>query len=107
MVYYKNDYDWKLLDTFDVNTEHGYKHSCTLLNQHFIYCGHTNTFVYYSHSQEQYSDAVHYLNKRMMDGQQYRIHRERIRLSSNGGTNNGWFVGVKYNEEERIFARDN
>ena len=104
MLLCQNEFDTQLVDSFDVKTDEAYTCSRKLLDQHFIGCNNPNT--YHSRSQHQYCEAVHYLNKRLMDGQIDRIYRKKILLWKNMGTNDGLFDRVNYNKEEQSYSRN-
>ena len=58
-------------------------------------------------SQEQYELAVHYLNWLMMNEQRHMLHKDRIRLLRNEGTNDGSYEKVNYNKSEINYALKN
>lgn len=99
------DFDTKFIETLDNNTLENYFLSTKLLDEHFMLYSASNTVrfqcVYLYRSQEQYAFAVHYLNKLMMKRQLHLIHKERIRLLSNEGTNDGSYRPVAYNYKKR------
>ena len=107
MDFYKNYFDLMFLNSLDVNTTEEYRLSRSLLNKHFERCGDYEQSPVHFRSQVQYSDAVHFLNKRMMDPQQFRMHYERIPLFCNGGTSDGSFGRVVYTADEEIYASAN
>ena len=105
--FYKNYFDMMFLNSLEVNTTEEYQLSRSLLNKHFERCGDYEQSPVHFRSQVQYSDAVHFLNKRMMDPQQYRMHYERIPLLRNGGTSDGRFGRVVYTADEEKYGSAN
>ena len=105
----ENNFDRIFIRTLDFNTEENYVIARKILNEHFESNSPTNTILYQcpylSRSQEQYDNAVHYLNKLMMNEQRRVIPKDRITMIRNDGTNDGSYRNVKYNKEEADYAR--
>ncbi len=107
----ENDFDRKLICTLDYNTEENYFRARQILNEHFVSHSPSNTLLYQcpylSRLQEQYNDAIHYLNRLMMNDQQHVIPKDRIPMLRNDGTNDGSYRRVKYNTEEEEYFNSN